>query len=72
MTIQLTVEEMDMLVAKLNLSFTKRAIAFMGEVPMDNRYPDRMTDAGHRQQVVKQLFDKVEKDHPIPNWRELI
>ena len=72
MIIQAEPEELDSLVAKLELTFTQRLLAVLEAVPMENPNPLTMTDAGSRMRNTTALIDKVQRDHPTPNWRDLL
>lgn len=71
MTLQFTPEDLDRLIAAVGLTFSKRAVALLDEVPIENTDP-RATDAANRAEITSRLIDKVERDYPLPSWRELI
>jgi len=71
MTIQAKPEELDQLMARISTTFTKRLLTVLEGVPMAND-SDLLTDVASRRQLVTKLIAQAEKEHPLPDWREML
>jgi len=72
MTLTFTPQELEALLAKRDLVHARRMLALLGEEPMENPAPDRMSDFLSRREQVDARIRDVEKDIPMPTWRELL